>query len=100
MIKEKHEKEFNEIKDELENAKNLVHFNPQHQAIITCHVSSSGLGATLQQVDRERNRKIIAYASRSLNSANQKTAMNELELLSVVWSCEHVEYYIYGKNSK
>ena len=94
---EKHGKALNDIKADLEDPKNLAHFNPLHQSIITCDASTFGLGATLQQVDPEGNRKIVAYASRFLNTAEQKYAINELELLSVVWACEHFKYFIYGK---
>ena len=74
---DKHEKAFNEIK-----------------SIITCDASTSGLGATLQQIDSQGNRKTIAQASRFVNTAEQKYAIKELELLSAVWSCEHFKYYI------
>ena len=91
---EKHEGAFNAIKKELEDPKNLAHFNPEFESVITCDASTYGLGATLQQIDRDGNRRVIAYASRFLNPAEQKYAVNELELLSVVSSCEHFKYYI------
>ena len=77
-----------------------LYFHGQKKTIITCDASTSRLGATLQQIDPEGNGKIIAYASRFLNTAEQKYAINEMELLSVVWSCEHFKYYIYEKESK
>ena len=40
----------------------------------------------------------IAYASRFLNSLEEKYSVNELELLGVVWAIEHFKYYLYGKN--
>ena len=39
----------------------------------------------------------IAYASRFLNSLEEKYSVNELELLGVVWAIEHFKYYLYGK---
>ena len=38
----------------------------------------------------------VAYASRFLNSLEQRYSTNELELLAVVWSLEHFKYYLYG----
>ena len=38
----------------------------------------------------------MPYASRFLNTNEQKHSINELELLSVVWSIEHLKYYLYG----
>ena len=39
----------------------------------------------------------IAYASRLLNSCEQKYSVNELELLAVVWAIGHFKYYLYGR---
>ena len=62
LFKEKkHEKSFIEIKYELENPTNLDHFNPQLESIIPFDMPTFGLGATLKQVDPEKNRKVIAY---------------------------------------
>ena len=40
----------------------------------------------------------VAYASRFLNSLEEKYSVNELELLGVVWAIEHFKYYLYGKH--
>ena len=40
----------------------------------------------------------IAYASRVLNSFEEKYSVNELELLGVVWAIEHYKYYLYEKH--
>ena len=39
----------------------------------------------------------IAFASRFLNSAEIKYSTNDLELLAIVWSCEHFRTYLLGK---
>ena len=39
----------------------------------------------------------IAFASRFLNSAETKYRTNELELLAIVWACEHFRTYLLGK---
>ena len=38
----------------------------------------------------------IAYGGRFVNEAELKYITNELELLSVVWSTEHLKYYLLG----
>ena len=38
----------------------------------------------------------VAYAIRFLNNLVQRYNTNELELLAVVWSLEHFEYYLHG----
>ena len=40
----------------------------------------------------------IAYASRVLNSFQEKYSVNELEKLGVVWAIKHYKYYLYGKH--
>ena len=39
----------------------------------------------------------IAYASRFLNSLEEKNSVNELDQLGVVWAIKHFKYYLYGK---
>ena len=39
----------------------------------------------------------VIFASRFLNSLEDRYSINELELLGVVWSIEHLKYYLYGK---
>ena len=38
----------------------------------------------------------MAYDSRFLNKLGERYGTNELELLAVVWSLEHFNYYLYG----
>ena len=40
----------------------------------------------------------VAYASRFLNTFEEKYSVNELELLGVVWAIEQFKYYLYGKH--
>ena len=40
----------------------------------------------------------IAFASRLLNSTEERYSVNELELLGIVWSIDYFKYYLYGKN--
>ena len=57
--------------------------------------SKEGLGACLEH-KYDNGWHPIAYASRFLNTNEQKYSINELELLSVVWPLEHFKYYLYG----
>ena len=62
---------------------------------IVCDASITGLGAVLKQFSPE-GWVAVAYASRFLNSLEEKYSVNELELLGVVWAIEHFKYYLYG----
>ena len=42
----------------------------------------------------------MAFASRFLTECERKYAINELELLGVLWGLENFRYYVYGKKSK
>ena len=64
---------------------------------IVCDASNTGLGAALEQHSAE-GWVAIAYATRFLNSLEEKNSVNEIELLGVVWAIEHLKYYLYGKN--
>ena len=63
---------------------------------IACDASISGLGASLEQHSKE-GWVAIPYASRFLNSLEEKYSVNELELLGVVWAIKHFKNYLYGK---
>ena len=68
--------------------------------MITTDASTKGLGATQWQEQSEGKLKPIGFASRFQSDTEKKYAINELELLAVVWGLEHFRLYIYGKPIK
>ena len=75
-----------------ENIKKLVseiiqnkHFNQHLETRIVTDASTSGLGASLKQYS-PKSWVANAYASRFLNSLDEKYSVNELESLGVVWA--------------
>ena len=58
------------------------------------------LRGTLWQEKPDGKLKPIGFASRFLSDTEKKYAINELEVLAVVWSLEHFRLYIYGKPIK
>ena len=73
------------------------HFDQHLQNRIVCEACNTGLGAALKQ-NSPQGWIAIAYASRFLNSLEEKYSVNELELLGVVWAIKHFKYYLYGKH--
>ena len=94
---DEHEKQLTLIKEKIAETTENKHFNPDLEARIKCDASCKGLGCALEQ--RTPNGwHTVAFASRFLNSVENRYSINELELLGVVWSVEHFKYYLYGKS--
>ena len=73
----------------------MAHYISNYPNIITTDASTKGLGATLWQEQPDGKLKPIGFASRFLSDTEKKYAINELELLAVVWGLEHFRLYIY-----
>jgi hypothetical protein len=53
-----------------------------------------GLGAVLTQKDEEGKEYVVAYASRSNNSAEYNYSSCEGEALAAVWTIVHIRPYL------
>ena len=80
---ENHQTHFKHIETAIANATENTHFNPTLETRIKCDESRQGLGAPLEQLDCD-GWKTVAFASRFLNSNEERYSINELELLGVV----------------
>ena len=81
----------------MQNIIEQKHFNINNETGLKCDASKKGLGACLEQKENN-NWHPIAYASSFLNKNEQRYTINELELLAVVWSLEHLKYYLFGSH--
>ena len=97
---EEHTRAFENLKQKITEIPCLAHYNSDYQNVITIDASTKGLGATLWQEQPDGKLKPIGFASRFLSDTEKKYAINELELLAVVWGLEHFRLYIYGKPIK
>ena len=87
---------FKLIKTKIAETTENKHFNLDLETRIKCAASRKGLGGALEQ--RTLNGwHTVVFASRFLNSVEDRYSINELELLGVVWSIEHFKYYLYRK---
>ena len=59
--------------------------------------SKNGLGAILTQRQEDNSIKPVLFASRSLTKNEEKYSQTEKEALGVVWGCERMHLYLYGK---
>ena len=97
---EEHTQAFENLKQKFTEIPCLAHYNSDYPNMITTDASAKGLGATLWQEQTDGKLKPIGFASRFLSDTEKKYAINELELLAVVWGLEHFRLYIYGKPNK
>ena len=93
---EEHANAFNKLKEYIINIPCLAHYKANSETILTANASKKGLGATLWQRPKGGNLKPVGYASRFLTDTEKKYAINEIELLAVVWGLEHFRLHIYG----
>ena len=93
---DEHEKQFILIKEKIAETTENKHFNPDLETRMKCDASRKGMGCALEQ--RTPNGwHTVAFASRFLNSVEDRYSIIELELLGVVWSIELFKYYLHGK---
>lgn len=62
--------------------------------------SQEALGAVLSQGTVGKDDRPIAYASRTLNSAEKSYSTTEKELLAVVWAVKYFRPYLWGRHFK
>ena len=81
------QKEFEDIKEALTSGPVMVYPDYDKKFILSTDASYQGLGATLSQAGPGGER-VIAYASRSLNSHEKNYGVTKLEALGVVWATD------------
>ena len=88
--------DFDTLKDLVTKAPVLKYFDPKLPTRISSDASKSGLGATLGQC-HEGTWHPVAYASRSLTSAEQNYCQLEEGTLSILFACDRFHEYLYGR---
>ena len=86
---------FDRLKQLSSSAPCLALFDPSQPCQVSANASSYGRGAVLLQ-PRGSNWVPVAFASRSLTTAETRYAQIEKECLASVWACEHVHHVLYG----
>ena len=85
---------FDRLKEMLIKAPILSYPDFNRPFIIYTDASERGLGAILSQEQSDGKEHVIAYASRSLNSAEKNYAITDQECLAVVWAIRHFQHYL------
>ena len=93
--KESQRNAFKIAKQSLSSSKLLVHYDPQKPMRLAVDASPYGVGAVLSHIVDDEERP-IAYASRTLNSAERNYSQIEKEGLAVVYGVKKFHQYLLG----
>lgn len=94
---ETQQESFKQFKHLLTNPPLLQFPDFSKSFILTTDASQYAIGAVLSQGEPGKDLP-IAYASRTLNSAESNMSTIERELLAIVWSTEHFRPYLFGQD--
>ena len=86
------QKELDTIKTDVAHAVKLIHYDPSKPAAIETDASQKGLGAVLMQEG-----KPARFLSNALTPAEQNYSNIERELLAVLFACEKLHTYTFGR---
>lgn len=90
---------MNTLKASLTRTPVLVYPDFRRPFVLSADASNHALGAVLSQ-EIEGEEHPVAYASRTLNKAEQNYSATERELLAIIWATAHFRCYLYGRKFK
>ncbi|XP_062586311.1 uncharacterized protein K02A2.6-like [Saccostrea cucullata] len=89
---------FRKVKELMKSDQVLAHYNPHLPIRLSCDASPFGLGAVLSHTYPSGEESPIAFASRTLNSAERNYSEIDKEALGIVWGIKHFHMYLYGRH--
>ena len=93
----KQQEALNILKKKMIEAPILGYPDNTKEYILMTDASGKGLGAVLSQKDEQNREVVIAYASKSLNKAEQNYPITEQECLAIRWAVEYFHKYLIEK---
>lgn len=93
---EEQKKAFQTLKNRLAEAGTLAYFDKDSPTKVVADAGPVGIGAVLIQ-EQKGAMVPICYISRSLTDCERRYSQTEREALALVWACERLHPYVYGK---
>lgn len=94
---DEHQKAFDTMKKCLTSDLVLAHFNQKAKVILTVDASPTGLGVILSQIDSTGIERPVAFASRTLNTAEKNYAQIQKEATAIIYGVRRFHQYLYGR---
>ncbi len=88
---------FTKVKNLLQSASVLVHFDPEKELTVSCDASPYGIGTVLSHVMEKDSEKPIAFASRTLTKAEKRYSQLDKEGLAIVFAVKRFHQFLYGR---
>jgi hypothetical protein len=88
---------FEILKKKLIEAPILQFPNFEKEFILCTDASGKGVGAVLAQLNDEGKEIVIAYASKTMNKAEQNYPITEQECLAIIWGVQHFHKFLIGR---
>ena len=88
---------FRAAKQQLTSSCLLVHYDPDKPLVLACDASPYGVGAVLSHCMPDGSEKPIAFASRSLSTAEKKYAQLDKEGLAIVFGVRKFHHFFLGR---